>query len=132
MSDKYNRQAVRVRGLTPKAKLVLWVLADIIKTGREDNPELNGKAWLTQKQLAIRAEMTLPTIRSAVKELEERKLLIVDRESMGNGGRHQYYMNEQVLEEQYDFGIAQTAVLDRQAKEAEATSMKEYREAPGA
>ncbi|MEX3609736.1 helix-turn-helix domain-containing protein [Rothia sp. LK2588] len=126
MSDKYNRMAARVRGLTPKAWLVLWQLADLAKIDRDD-PDLNRKSWLSQQQLITRTGFTEKTVRAGIKELEDRKLIIVDRSGAGYGGRHQYYINEAVLEEQYKLGVAETDAADRIKREKAAERQREYR-----
>lgn len=119
MSYLYTHWAVRVRNLKPSERVVLMVLADITKDPEEGAEEL-GKSWLSKKQMEIRTELSEPTVRNALAVLEKRKLIFIDRESTANAGRHQYYINHDILEEEFEMGKLEIQKLDRESKEVEA------------
>lgn len=127
MSYKYMQQGVRVLGLSPNARSVLWVIADIT----DDTDESNQRAhsWLSQKQLLARTGIkSHNTLRKAIAELRERKIITVDYEPGTHQGRHQYFINEAVLEQEYELGKAQIKKTDRETREAESQRMREYRQ----
>ncbi|MFJ3030981.1 helix-turn-helix domain-containing protein [Rothia terrae] len=128
MSYKYMQQGVRVLGLSPNARSVLWVLADIT----DDTDESNQRAhsWLSQQQLMVRTGIkSQKTLKKAITELRERKIITVDYEPGTHQGRHQYFINETILEQEYELGKAQVKKMDREIRETESQRMRDYRQA---